>query len=102
MSLNAVKHGLTSTKMFVLQNENPAAWAELLDQCVNDYKPTTPLEITYVLAIAFSLQAACVACTPCRPPWSISKWTIRPRASIKITKRPCYRPQNAGRPGTPQ
>jgi len=55
MSLNAVKHGLTSTKMFVLQNENPAAWAELLDQCVQDYKPTTPLEHTYVQAIAFSL-----------------------------------------------
>ena len=55
MSLNAVKHGLTSNKMFVLQNENPAAWAELLEQCVTDYKPVTPLEETYVQAIAFAL-----------------------------------------------
>ena len=55
MSLNAVKHGLTSNKMFVLQNENPAAWTELLQQCVTDYKPATPLEQTYVQAIAFAL-----------------------------------------------
>ena len=55
MSLNALKHGLTSKKMFVLQNENPAAWAELLDQCVRDYKPATPLEHTYVQAICFAL-----------------------------------------------
>ena len=55
MSLNALKHGLTSNKMFVLQNENPAAWAELLDQCVRDYKPATPLEHTYVQAICFAL-----------------------------------------------
>jgi len=54
-SRNAVKHGLTSNKMFVLQNENPEAWAALLAQCVEGYRPTTPLEHTYVEAIAFAL-----------------------------------------------
>lgn len=54
-SRNAQKHGLTSNKMFVLQNENPEAWAALLAQCVEGYRPATDLEHTYVEAIAFAL-----------------------------------------------
>lgn len=55
MSLNAVKHGLTSNKMFVLQNENPAAWVNLLAECIAAYNPVNALERGYVEAIAFAL-----------------------------------------------
>ena len=55
VSLNAVQHGLTSNKMYVLQNENPEAWAQLLADCMNDYNPQSNLERAHVEAIAFSL-----------------------------------------------
>ena len=51
-SQNAVKHGITSNKMYVLQNENPAAWAELLDICVEQFRPTNRYERTIVEEIA--------------------------------------------------
>jgi hypothetical protein len=53
-SQNAVKHGITSNKMYVLQNENPAAWAELLDICVEQFRPTNRYERTIVEEIAFA------------------------------------------------
>ena len=52
---NAVKHGATSTKVFVLTNENPEAWNKLLAAAISDYAPTTEIEHRYVEAIAFSL-----------------------------------------------
>lgn len=52
---NAVKHGATSTKLFVLANERPEAWAALLDATVRDYAPATETEYAYVEAIAFAL-----------------------------------------------
>jgi len=51
-SRNAIKHGITSDKMFVLQNENPAAWAEMLDMCVEQFRPSTRYEHSIVEEIA--------------------------------------------------
>jgi hypothetical protein len=53
-SRNAIKHGITSNKMFVLQNENPAAWAEMLDMCVEQFRPSTRYEHSIVEEIAFA------------------------------------------------
>jgi hypothetical protein len=52
---NAVKHGATSTKMFVLANESREAWEQLLAATASDYKPTTEIEHQYVVAIAFAI-----------------------------------------------
>ncbi|HYP04610.1 MAG TPA: hypothetical protein VER03_00110 [Bryobacteraceae bacterium] len=52
---NAIKHGATSTKLFVLANERPEAWAALLDATLRDYAPTTETEYAYVEAIAFAI-----------------------------------------------
>ena len=44
-SRNAIKHGITSNKMFVLQNENPAAWAEMLDMWSSNSAPRLVMSI---------------------------------------------------------
>lgn len=49
---NATKHGLTSKKMFVLQNENPERWAEMFEMCIEAFQPATPLEYKLVEEIA--------------------------------------------------
>jgi hypothetical protein len=36
-SRNALKHGLTGRRMYVLQNEHPQAWAELVAVCVQTW-----------------------------------------------------------------
>jgi hypothetical protein len=53
-SLNAVKHGLTSTKMFVLQNESPEQWNKMLAECIEEFKPETPFEERLVEEIAYA------------------------------------------------
>ena len=53
-SLNAVKHGITSTKMFVLQNESPEQWTKMLNECIDEFKPETPFEERLVEEIAFA------------------------------------------------
>jgi hypothetical protein len=40
--------------MYVLQNENPAAWAELLDICMEQFRPATRYEQIVVEEIAFA------------------------------------------------
>ena len=52
-SRNALKHGITSSQLFVLQNENPFAWQELLDDCVARHAPQGPLEMSLVREMAF-------------------------------------------------
>src|SRR5829696_1956097 len=51
-SRNALKHGLAGRKMFVLQNEHPQAWAELLADCVETWRPATSMEYRAVEEIA--------------------------------------------------
>jgi hypothetical protein len=53
-SQNAMKHGLTSNKMYLLQNENPEAWAEMLGACIAAFKPATPFEHKLIEEIAFA------------------------------------------------
>ena len=53
-SLNAVKHGMTSTKMFVLQNESPEEWAKMLEDCTAEFQPQNPFEERLVEEIAFA------------------------------------------------
>jgi hypothetical protein len=53
-SQNAVKHGITSNKMFVLQNENPAAWEAMLEKCVAQFNPITGYEQMIIEEIAFA------------------------------------------------
>ena len=43
-SQNATRHGLRSNKLFVLQNENPEAWQEMLDACVEEFQPVNEFE----------------------------------------------------------
>jgi hypothetical protein len=54
VSQNAVKHGMTSTKMFVLQNENPAEWERMLADCIEEFRPETSFENRLVEEIAFA------------------------------------------------
>ena len=54
VSQNAVKHGMTSTKMFVLQNENKGEWEQMLADCVQEFQPATRFEIRLVEEIAFA------------------------------------------------
>jgi hypothetical protein len=51
-SRNALKHGLAGRKMFVLQNEHPQAWAELVADCIHTWCPTTSMEHRAVEEIA--------------------------------------------------
>jgi hypothetical protein len=54
VSQNAVKHGMTSRKMFVLQNENPEEWEQMLADCIQEFQPATPFESRLVEEIAFA------------------------------------------------
>ncbi len=54
VSQNALKHGITAKKLFLLQNENPEQWNELLADCVQQFQPTTPFEHRLVTEIAFA------------------------------------------------
>jgi hypothetical protein len=38
--------------MYVLQNEHPQAWAELVADCVQTWKPATPMQLRAVEEIA--------------------------------------------------
>ncbi len=51
-SQNATRHGLRSNKLFVLQNENPEAWQEMLDACVEEFQPVNDFEQRLVEEIA--------------------------------------------------
>src|SRR5215208_6361289 len=51
-SQNATRHGLRSNKLFVLQNENPEAWQEMLDACVDEFQPVNEFEQRLVEEIA--------------------------------------------------
>ena len=53
-SMNALKHGLTSNKMFVLANESPKKWAEMLDVWVKKLKPRDEAEMHIVTEAAFA------------------------------------------------
>lgn len=54
VSQNAVKHGISSSKMFVLQNESPEEWNRMLADCQQDFQPETPFESRLVEEIAFA------------------------------------------------
>jgi len=51
-SQNATRHGLRSNKLLVLQNENPEAWQEMLDACVEEFQPVNEFEQRLVEEIA--------------------------------------------------
>lgn len=51
-SRNAVRHGITSQKMFVLQNESPGIFDQLLECCVQRFRPQDALETELVMEIA--------------------------------------------------
>ena len=53
-SLNALKHGMTSTRMFVLQNESPEEWNKMLEDCIAEFQPQNPFEERLVQEIAFA------------------------------------------------
>jgi hypothetical protein len=52
-SLNATRHGLTA-EAIVLPNENQAAFQELLDDYVEDFKPATRVEMDLVHELAIT------------------------------------------------
>ena len=51
-SKNSTKHGLTSTKLFVLSNESPELFHRLLDELVANFQPTTTIEMDLVTEMA--------------------------------------------------
>ncbi len=51
-SQNAIKHGLASSKLFVLPNENPQIFAEFHALIFDTYKPVDQLEIDLVAEMA--------------------------------------------------
>ena len=53
VSQNAAKHGITSTKMFLLQHENPERWHQMLADFRDEFQPATPFEDRLVEEIAF-------------------------------------------------
>jgi hypothetical protein len=53
-SRNALKHGLNSNQLFVLQNENPEAWNALLEETTQEFQPETPFEHRIIREIAFT------------------------------------------------
>ena len=53
-SQNARKHGLTSTSMFVLDNETPAEWESLLQTWIDKLRPADDAELNIVTDIAHS------------------------------------------------
>lgn len=54
-SANAIRHGLTSTRVAVLANENPAAWDTLHQENISRYRPEGGLEEELVVEITQSL-----------------------------------------------
>ena len=54
VSRNALKHGLTCRKTFVLQNEADEHWQSLLDTCIEEFKPVGKLQLDLVVEIAFA------------------------------------------------
>jgi hypothetical protein len=53
-SQNALKHGLTSRKLFLLQHENPEQWKQLLADFNEEFQPTSSFENRLVEEIAFA------------------------------------------------
>jgi hypothetical protein len=53
-SMNALKHGLTSNKMFVLENETPEKWARTLDLWTKKLRPRDEAEMQVVTEAAFA------------------------------------------------
>jgi hypothetical protein len=53
-SNNALKHGLTSSKMFVLSNETPEKWHRLLDVWTARLQPRDEAEMQIVTEAAFA------------------------------------------------
>src|SRR5687768_6865034 len=51
-SMNALKHGLTSTAMYVLDNETPADWEVLLQVWIDTLEPANEAERLIVVDIA--------------------------------------------------
>jgi hypothetical protein len=52
--MNALKHGLTSNKMFVLENETPEKWARMLETWVKKLNPRDEAEMQIVTEAAFA------------------------------------------------
>jgi hypothetical protein len=53
-SQNATRHGLTSKTHHTLRNENPEAWARVVDEHAKAYAPGNPVEHALVEEIAFA------------------------------------------------
>jgi hypothetical protein len=53
-SRNATKHGITSSHVFILQNENLEAWATMLAEVTAEFEPETPFEHQLIEEIAFA------------------------------------------------
>jgi hypothetical protein len=51
-ALNAIRHGLRSRQIFVLQNERKDAWEQLLAVCIEAFRPVTDYERELVEEIA--------------------------------------------------
>jgi hypothetical protein len=54
VSQNALKHGMSSTKMFLLQNESPEQWQQMLAACVEEFGPGNEFEHKLVEEIAYA------------------------------------------------
>lgn len=52
-SKNATRHGLLASKNVVLQNENPEAWAQVLQSYIDRYQPQDEIEHELIEDIAF-------------------------------------------------
>ena len=53
-SQNAIKHGLTSSRLFVLENEDPETWAALLRVWTDKLRPKDEAELSVVHDIALA------------------------------------------------
>jgi hypothetical protein len=52
-SRNALKHGATSNKVVLLQNESEDAWQQMLADCHEEFRPVTGFEHRIVQEIAY-------------------------------------------------
>ncbi len=52
--MNSLKHGLTTSKMFVLENETPQKWARLLQTWTEKLQPRDEAEMQIVTEAAFA------------------------------------------------
>ena len=52
-SRNALKHGATSKKIVLLQNESEEAWQQMVDDCIEEFNPVTRFEQRIVQEIAY-------------------------------------------------